>query len=187
MRSFAAFGCLVLAIWGTSLAEDCSDLLEEMDLPSELRTRGRPRVARWEQVDQVLTRLEEASRDRDCQWTYGKLFKVNRDDVYFPVTNTVLRTAGDDSLNGLAIFSKSGDRLGAFESRVVYERRGGLYGQEGYRLYYFQLRTSEGELSSSGNRLLLDNFTVRWDELKDRPVLFDGDGPPLEARISEQP
>lgn len=187
MKSFAAAACLMLAICGTTLAEECSELLEGMDLPTELKTRGRPRVARWEQVDQALTRLEETARDRDCRWTYGNLFEVNRDDVYFPVTNTVLRTAGEDSLHGLEIFSKSGDRLGTFESRVLYERRGGLYRQEGYRLYYFQLRTSDGELSSSGNRLLLDSFTVRWNELKDRPVPFDADGPPREAEISEQP
>ena len=71
-------------------------------------------------------------------------------------------------LQGLPVFNQSGERLGEYDHRVSYQRSGGLYASDSYVLYYFQYQDTEGEVESSGNHLLLDEFLVRWSDLSER-------------------
>ena len=122
-------------------------------------------------MDKVLTRVREAVRDEDCSLTLEQLFRVRRPEIFFPLTNNLLRTAPEKSLQGAAVYSNDGERLGEFSNIVPYHRSGGLYAVKGYTLHYFQYQDQDGGLHSSGTDLLLDNFLLKWSEIKDRVVI----------------
>ena len=79
-------------------------------------------------------------------------------------------------LEGLAVFNQSGEHLGEFENRVSYQRAGGLYATNSYTLYYFRYKDTEGEVESSGNHLLLDDYLVPWSDLSERIAINTSSG-----------
>ena len=171
------FGCLILVLvlfggWEPGAASpDCESILPGLKVPAKLKTRGKPKRGRWENVDKVITRVREAVQDQDCSLTPAQLFRVRRQELFFPLTNNVLRTVPEESLHGVSIYSNDGERLGEFSNIVPYHRSGGLYAVKGYTLHYFQYKDEEGSLHSSGTDLLLDNFLLKWSEIKDRVVI----------------
>ena len=150
---------------------DCESILPGLKVPAKLKTRGKPKRARWENVDKVITRVREAVEDKDCSLTLEQLFRVRRQEIFFPLTNNLLRTVPEESLQGVSVHSSDGERLGEFSNTVPYHRSGGLYAVRGYTLHYFQYQDEEGSLHSSGTDLLLDNFLLKWSEIKDRIVI----------------
>lgn len=170
----AAGGFLLLLTAPFSVrAGDCQSLLQSLKLPAELKTKGKPAVARWDKVDKVLTGFRERANGMDCRITLGQVFRSGKKEVFFPLTNNVLRTVPEASLAGVSVFSTEGELLGEFSNLVTYERSGGLYARDSYSLVYFQFTDRRGELQSSGNRLLLDTFVVKWSDIRDQPALED--------------
>lgn len=161
-----------VAIWlvlaaTTGYSADCQGISREMDLPAELKTSGKIKAARWQVVDKVLNDLAERARSSGCRFRFNEVFEVSKpDETYFPITNTALRIIPEESFVGLAVHRKDGEAIGIFDSRVAYQRSGGLYARESYTLYYFQFTDDQGRFHSSGNRLLLDDFLVRWSEIE---------------------
>ena len=167
--------CVVLVLAGGAElhAADpaCAALLPAWKLPAELKTRGKPRRARWEEVDKIVTMVRKATQKKGCSLTVGQIFKVPRAEIFFPLTNNILRTIPEASFEGVSVHNQNGEVLGQLFNIVPYQRRGGLYATRSYTLYYFQFRDHKGALHSSGSELLLDNFLVKWDEIKDRLVV----------------
>ena len=149
-------------------AQTCQDLAADLKLPTKFKTRGKPRVGKWEDVDKVLNALDKKLEVMQCSFTFSEVFKQNREDVYFPVTNSVVRIVPEDSLMGLTVFTKEEFELGEYAGAVRYEKSGGLYAQKSYSLFYFQYMGKDSNLHSVGSRLLLDDFVVKWDDIKDR-------------------
>ncbi len=149
-------------------AEDCASVAADLKLPQNLRSGGNPRILRWQQVDKALNELTQRLEGMECQFTFGELFRVRRDDVLFPLTNSVIRIAPEGTFAGLPIVTRDGLELGEYENRVRYERSGGLYARESYSLYYFQYRDDEDKIHSVGSRLLLGEFAVPWKEVADQ-------------------
>lgn len=155
---------------------ECQQISEEMELPADLKTSGKIKAARWQIVDRILNDLSERVDGLNCGFTFSEVFEVSDpDETYFPITNTALRIVPEESFSGLTVFRKDGEAIGTFDSRVAYQRSGGLYARKSYTLYYFQYKDDEGRFQSSGNRLLLDDFLVRWSEIENRLALENGD------------
>ena len=151
--------------------EACATVLEGKDLPTKFKTRGPLQRARWEQIDEVLTGLREDLQGIDCEIKFQEIFRTDKEELYIPLTNNLVRLVPEATLKGVPIFDQSGERLGEFENRVSYNRSGGLYRVESYTLYYFQFKDTQGELQSSGNHLLLDDFLVPWSDLAERVAM----------------
>jgi len=148
--------------------EHCSSIARELKLPAKLKTRGKPYRARWGKVDEVITNLRRKVEGTSCSLTLNQLFRPTKKELLFPLTNNLLRTTPDASLEGVEVFNQRGERLGQYANRVMYQRSGGLYSKSGYTLYYFQYKDSQGKLQSAGNQLLLDSYLVRWEDIKDK-------------------
>ena len=146
----------------------CQLIAKQLKLPVKLKTRGKPRRARWEQVDKALNELYAVAKNKSCSFVFSEVFSTRREDLYIPVTNSLVRLVPETSLEGLPIFYKSGEKLGEYVGRVMYERTGNLQFSRSYKLYYFQFKDSRGELQSAGSQLLLDDYLVRWSQLKDQ-------------------
>lgn len=164
---------LLLSVVSTTVAaRDCEKVLTEMRLPAQLKTRGKPARVHWEQADAVITKLRNGLQGKECEFAFGQIFKAKKKKiVYFPLTNNVVRTTPAEALKGLEVFNQRGQILGQYEGRVTYERGGGTYAKNGYTLYYFQMKDQRGELQSTGNRLLLDDYLVKWEDLKNRVAI----------------
>ena len=148
--------------------ETCVAASAKLKFPVKLKTRGKPRRVKWEQLDRVLTDLTEWIEDGACRFRFSEVFTTNRPDLYVPVTNSLVRLVPEASLQGLLVFETSGEKLGEYVGRATYERRGNLQFKKSYRLHYFQFKDFSGELQSTGGRLLLDDYLVRWSDLKGR-------------------
>ncbi len=151
--------------------KQCSLIARELKLPAKLKTRGKPHRARWEKVDEVISDLRKKIERTSCSLTLHQLFRPTKKELMFPLTNNLLRTTPDSSLEGVEVFNQQGQRLGQYANRVMYQRSGGLYKKRKYTLYYFQYKNSQGKLESTGNQLLLDFYLVRWDDIKERVVI----------------
>ncbi|UCF37713.1 MAG: hypothetical protein JSU96_02275 [Acidobacteriota bacterium] len=156
------------------VAQDCASVAAQMKLPKKIKTRGKPKVVKWEDVDKVLAELTERLQGSQCSLTFAQVFnpKGKEEELNFPLTNNLIRIAPENTFEGLPVKTKEGDLLGPYLGRARYERSGGLYASGGYSLYYFQYQREGGQPQSVGNRLLLGDFTVPWAGLKDK-VLVD--------------
>lgn len=157
-------------------ADECAQVRAALKLPVELKLEGKPRQARWGQVEKVLTRLREAVGDRPCRLTFEQVFSPRRrEDVFFPLIYNLLRTAPEESLVGTSVYAASGRRLGTFSNRVTFTKQG----ERSYTHYYFQFKDREGKLQSGGSSFLIDTgtgkpfFLLSWDELKARTLIAD--------------
>gem|GEM_PF-887589 len=173
------------------------ELLLGPPLPAKIKSRSR--IARWEQVDEVLNLrlapktegLPEKMKAKAPPGSLGDmfsekyemrkllssngilfmdLFSVGEND-FFPLTNSVLKFVPESSLEGESVYDKSGQVLGTFAGKSRYERSGGLHSTAGYRLVTFQYKTPQGEFRSAGHDNLLDSYAVLWSRIKQRPAL----------------
>ncbi len=146
----------------------CLEVSRNRKLPVKLKTRGKPKRAQWEQVDRVLTDLREDVKQTPCQFRFDSLFKTREKQLYIPLTNNLIRTVPEETLQGLTVFYQSGETQGEYVSRVTHDRSGGLYARRSYTLYSFRFRNADGEVMAIGNDLLLDNFLIRWSDIRNR-------------------
>jgi len=152
----------------------CEELTVKYKLPKEVGKRKGPDRLKWEDVDRTLTDIRENLQGRECQFTFSGLFhvKTKKDQVlYFPLTNNVLRTVSEGALQGLQVFSMEGKPLGQYDSRVPHEKSGGGLAKRSYTLFSFQFKSPNGEFESVGGRLLLDEYLVKWDDIKDKVAI----------------
>jgi len=175
MYKFAVPLMVFLIFGGVVRPDSCEEVVADLKLPKKMKTRGKPKVAKWEDVDEMLSKLSEGFNGTDCQLTFGEIFRHKDEEVYFPLTNSAVRIAPEEAFIGLMVFSKEGFELGSYVGRVKYERSGGLYARKSYQLYYFQYKDSAGKMQSVGNRLLLDDFVVKWPDLVDRVAVKSGE------------
>ncbi len=167
---------VLLWTWAPSLwADDCAEVRASLGLPVRLKMTGKPKQARWGQVEKVLSRLREETEGTSCRLRFGEVFASPRPDAYFPLIGNLLRTVPEGELKGASVFAQTGLRMGVFSNRVVFEKQG----PSTYRVYYFQFEDSRGQLQSSGNRILIDHqtgkpfFLLHWPEIEGR-LLLDG-------------
>jgi len=176
---------VLLSVWMTPFAAgqqtatppekgSCEELTVKYKLPKGVGKRNGPDRVKWEDVDRILTDMREGLQGRECQFTFGALFKVKakKDQVvYFPLTNNVVRTVPEAALQGLQVFNTEGEPLGQYDSRVPHEKSGGGLAKQSYTLFSFQFKNPSGEFESVGGRLLLDDFLVKWDDIKDKVAI----------------
>jgi hypothetical protein len=205
--------CAVLLCPGTAVSQDrraeLKSKLEEIAaaayqsassrFPCEVKTRGKPRMMRWEGVDKCLneavdrvdwaalsSRIAALRRDEGANgavdfdaeleaalsahaFSYDKVFKVKNPETLLPLTHSVLKFLPADSLADVTVYDKQGTRVGTFAGTYVYERTGGLATANTYRLSRFQYRDSSGNIQSAHEQLLLDSFGVPWKEVSASP------------------
>ena len=167
MYRFLVSSLLVTFFAGSLLADDCESIRAEFKVPVNLKTRGKPKVGKWEKVDEVLNGVAQNLETVACEFAFGELFRnKNEGELYFPLTNTVVRLVPEESLAGVEVFNKEGEALGVYSNRVRYERSGGLQWKQSYETYYFQFTDSAGKLQSVGHQLLLDSYVVRWMDIR---------------------
>jgi hypothetical protein len=155
----------------SDLNEFCVELAKRTKLPVKLSTQGKVQRAKWDKVDEVLSRLDQGRQEKPCQLTFEQIFRTDREDLFLPITNTIVRVVPESTLIGVSVFDQEGVLLGEYQGRTTYSRKGNLYAVDSYVLYYFQFKDTEGELQSSGTQLLLDTFLMKWSEVRDRQAI----------------
>ncbi len=167
------FISLLVSVASPAYASTCAEVLADLRLPLKLKMRGKPSAARWEQVEKTLTALRKGLQGYSCEFQFSDIFIAKKETMLFPLIGNLLRTVPEGSLVGLEVLNTEGETLGHYENRVTFEKQG----QYTYTQYYFQFRDQSGDLQSSGNRLFIDIptgrplFLVKWEEIKDRPVI----------------
>lgn len=146
----------------------CLSVLKEKKLPVKLKLDRSSKIARWDQVDEVLAGLDRDLKALGCEFKFNELFEADREELYIPLTNNVVRIVPESSLSGLSVFNTSGVLLGKYAGRVQYTRTMGLERTHSYTLYYFQFQDSDGEIHTSGSQLLLDSYRVKWKDIAER-------------------
>jgi len=152
----------------------CEELTLKYKLPKDVGKRKGPDRLKWEDVDKLLTGMREELPGRECQFTFGALFQVKpKKDrpLYFPLTNNVIRTVPENALEGVQVYDLEGKPLGRYDSRVPHEKSGGGLAKKSYTLFSFQFKNPSGEFESVGGRLLLDEFLIKWDDIKDKVAI----------------
>ena len=152
----------------------CEELVAKYKLPKDVGKRKGPDRLKWEDVDKLLTGIREDLQGRECQFTFSQIFQVKpkkEQTVYFPLTNTVLKTVPETALQGVQVFGVEGTPLGQYDSRVPHEKRGHGLAKTSYTLFSFQFKNPNGEFQSVGGRLLLDDFLVKWNDIKDKVAI----------------
>jgi hypothetical protein len=169
MCRFLLFGLLAVFFVVSAWADKCEAIVAEAKVPVKLKTRGKPKVGKWERIDEVLNELGQKMEAVECELTFGELFRNKKEEeLYFPITNTALRVVPEESFRGVRVYRKGGELLGVYANRSLYERSGGLQLKKSYKSYYFQYEDLSKKLQSVGHRLLLDDFVVRWMDIKDK-------------------
>ena len=150
-------------------AGDCGALVNKLDLPVKAKTRGKPKVVKWELVDETMSEIDKfEGAPAGCELTFSQIFRTDRKELYFPLTNSLIRLAPEEAFNGLKFYSKDGVEQGTYLQRVVFEKTGGLYARRSYKIYIFQYETPSGRLMKVGSQLLLDSFVLKWEDIKDK-------------------
>lgn len=148
--------------------------------PLKVKARGSHRVLRFEEIDRRLADLAawletdqaavldpEAPAGGPDTLRFADLFVPARPDTLFPLTNSVVRYVPESSLAGLTVFDSAGVAVGTFSNKYIYTRQG----ERRFTLHFFQYQTAAGTLRRTGPDLLLDRFSIRWQELADKPCL----------------
>ncbi len=142
---------------------DVANLLRETLQSDPGRTELTLTDEQWNQVDRIFS---------ENALPYNRLFlidKKEKTEIYFPLTNNVLRFADDRSLDQLSVFDRTAFSLGQYLGKFFYERAGGLTARQGtYRLTFFQYRDNADNVRSCGNINLLDTFSVLWSAIREK-------------------
>lgn len=164
---------LFLMLTSTYLgAQKCQDLMLDMRLPKKLKTKGKPKVARWADVDRLLNELSEKLQGKECKFTFNQIFRIDSKDVFFPLTNSVIRIVPEDTFDGLPVATKEGEPLGEYAGRFRFEKSGGLYARESISLFYFQYKNPQGQMQQAARgQLLFDSFVVPWDQIQSKTAI----------------
>jgi hypothetical protein len=98
-----------------------------------------------------------------------KVFTVKDERALLPLTNSVLKFLPADSFHDLAVFDRTGSKIGIFAGVYTYERVGGLASANTYRLTLFQYTDGAGNVQSATDKLLLDSYGVPWKDARTQP------------------
>ena len=165
------FGLMLgLAMAGSPLpADGCGDAVAQFQLPARVKTKGKPKRIRWEQANQLIHKVGQAVKGRPCSLTFEQVFAPKRQDVFFPLLDSVLRVGPEDELEGVPIYYLDGEQAGRFSNRVVFEK-------SRYTQYYFQYTGKDGDLRTSTRNLLdyatgVPTFLMRWEDIKGKAVV----------------
>jgi len=205
----ACFLVLLLsrADWGQEPAKEVKDKIDQAiqsayqtasaGFPCKLKSKGKPKMLRWEEVDRCLNSAAErvdwdalrreleslraASRVSAEEFrgtvesglshhalTYERAFAVKNPEALLPLTNSLLKFLPADSLEDVPVFDRVGTQVGTFLGTYSYERSGGLASANTYRLALFQYTDRNGNVQPAGDKLLLDSFGVPWKEAQNR-------------------
>jgi hypothetical protein len=164
--------------------------------PCKLKSKGKPKMAPWQDVDKCLNgaaeRIDWPALAGELEkvraavpglsatefWTlvdsaftaqaltYEKVFELKNPETLLPLTNSLLKFLPADSLQGLDVVSKTGDRVGSFQGTYAYERSGGLATANSYQLIVFQYSDPAGNMQAAGEKLLLDSYGVPWKDAR---------------------
>ena len=162
--------------------------------PCQPKTRGKPKMLRWEDVDRCLNEAErridwtavstELAKARAEQsrmtagellalideslaahaLTFDKVLTVKDGNTLLPLTNSLLKFLPPDSLQDTPVFNKAGAQVGMFFGTYGFERTGGLSTANTIQLTIFQYTDPNGNIQSPPDRLLLDSFGVPWSK-----------------------
>ena len=167
--------------------------------PCKLKSKGKPKMAPWQDVDRCLNgaaeRVDWPALAGELEkvraavpglsttefWalvdsalsahtlTFEKVFELKNPETLLPLTNSLLKFLPADSLQGLDVVSKAGDRVGSFQGTYAYERSGGLATANSNQLIVFQYSDQAGTMQAAGEKLLLDSFGVPWKDARSQP------------------
>jgi hypothetical protein len=154
-------------------------------LPCKVKTAGKPKMIRWQDVDKCLNKAVESIDwdDLSAQMralknetranssndflravdkalsaralTYDKVFIAKDPNALLPLTHSVLKYLPPDSLQDLAVIGDTGEKVGTFAGVYLSERSGGLAGVASYSLARFQYKDEDGNLHSAVDSLHL--------------------------------
>mgnify|MGYP001817836998 CR=1 FL=1 len=65
-----------LMFGGMVWPDSCEELAADLKLPKKMKTRGKPKVAKWEDVDKMLSELSERIAGTDCRLTLERSFAI---------------------------------------------------------------------------------------------------------------
>lgn len=203
--------CTLAALCALVAPALCQDLPKEMkdkidaavveayraaaaEFPCKIKTRGKARMLRWEDVDRCLNnaaaKVEWGELSKQLQGlrvsvygisessftaeidaslsahalTFDKVFSVKDPKASLTLTNSLLKFLPADSLQNLPVFDKMGTQVGTFSGIYFSERIGGLATANSYRLALFQYTDRNGNMQSPTDKLLLDSFGVPWKD-----------------------
>jgi len=172
--------------------------LADEKLPCKVKTRGKAKMLKWEDVDKCLHKAneridwEELARKLDLiledkrfqrvdvisaiesslsahAVPYEKVFRVKNMEALLPLTNSVLKFLPPESLMGLPVYDKSGERVGTFSGKYAYDRSGGLTMANSFSISHFQYTDLKGRMQAPTTKLLLDSFGVPWKGARSQP------------------
>ncbi len=145
--------------------------------PCKLKTRGKPKMLHWQQVDKCLngasdrvdweglslqiqelrnssryTRTEIAAAVESSMAAHAmpfeKVFTVKKMEALLPLTNSLLKFMPAESLQGAPVFEKAGPRIGTFSGVYNYEKAGGLTAANRFRMSIFQYTDLKGNMQT---------------------------------------
>jgi len=166
--------------------------------PCKMKTRGKAKMLRWQDVDKCLNKayervdwgnlslaLQEIRKNGryeridivDAIETalsartipYEKIFLVKEEKALLPLSNSVLKFLPEGSLMELKVYDRSAAHVGTFSGVYSYERSGGLAAANTFRISVFQYTDLEGDMQVPSARLLLDSYGVPWKDAAPQP------------------
>jgi hypothetical protein len=101
---------------------------------------------------------------------YEKVFLVKHKEPLLPLTNSVLKYLPPGGFMDLPVFELSGkEQVGVFAGVFVSERTGGLSSARPAALTLFQFSDPQGRMQVPSERLLLDSYSVPWNNMATLP------------------
>jgi hypothetical protein len=151
----------------------CLSVVESFGLPLELETEhGVLTPGSSEQVDRTFILLRQALQGKACALRFSEIFKASESSPYFPLTNYLMALAPELTFRDLPLHSRDGRLMGRIVKRVSIDDETGLDRAEiVLPFYYFNYRTDQGEVTTSGNRLLLADYLLDWRDVENRWAL----------------
>jgi len=216
VRTILEYIVLAGILFGGSFASDYSqspsdDLQAKVDqliseayrsavikFPCKLKTRGKAKMMRWEDVDKCLNNasdrvdweelsgklkavgdksgfqtIDMTSAIESSLLTYAipfeKVFRVKEIEALLPLSNSLLKYVPGDSLMDLPVYDQSGERVGSFSGVYSYERSGGLMLANSFRIAVFQYTDLKGKIQTPIGKLLMDSYGVPWKGVLKQP------------------
>jgi hypothetical protein len=174
--------------------------------PCKVKTTGKPKMIRWQDVDKCLNKVVESVDWNDLSaqlravknetranssndflqavdkalsahaLTYDKVFFVKAKDskALLPLTHSVLKYLPTGSMQDLAVYGDTGEKVGTFAGVYFSERSGGLANVTSYNLARFQYKDEIGDVHSATDSLHLPtegigSYGITWSDVMSQP------------------
>lgn len=165
--------------------------------PCNLKTRGKAKMLRWEDVGKCLNnandgvdwadishQLRQVRENGGFQLSdissavesslsahavpYDKVFAVKEIEALLPLSSSLLKFLPENSLIDLPVYDNSRAKIGTFSGVYSFEKIGTISGTP-KRHSLFQYTDLKGNMQASPDRLLLDSFGVSWKDALSQP------------------